>query len=337
MRVTILFLSGGMASTAVAPMEVFRSAGVVWQSLHGDRPRPVFEVTTASPDGQTACCDGVQILPDKQMKDVQETDLILVPATGLETEALLERHGAVVPWLRRWHRRGAQVAGVCTGVSLLAEAGLLDDRPATTHWAMVEEFRMRYPAVDWQPERFITDADGVYCAGGVYSSLDLSLYLVEKFAGHQIATQCAKGLLIETPRTWQSGFAIPPASPQHSDDRIKNVQIWLSEHYAEPIRLENVASNAGMSPRNFSRRFKRATGSSPLDYLQDLRINASKHMLESDYQSIQAVAHAVGYEDVLFFRRLFKRRTGVTPAAYRARFCRTAPHQTTPVAGHARC
>lgn len=305
-------------------MEVFRNAGVIWNVLRGQAAVPLFEVVTASPDGHTAHCDGVDLVPAQHIDDIKQTDLIVVPATGLETDRLLERHGAVVPWLIQWHKRGAEIAGICTGVSLLAEAGLLNGRVATTHWAVVDEFEERYPEVDWQAEHFITDADGIYCAGGVYASLDLSLYLVEKYAGHEVATQCAKGLLIETPRTWQSGFAVPPTSTHHQDKRIKAVQTWLSDHFAEAIRLDEVAARAGMSPRNFARRFRRATGNTPLDYLQNLRITAAKHLLEDEFQPIQSIASAVGYQDVLFFRKLFKRHTGVAPAAYRDRFCKVS-------------
>lgn len=320
-NVVVLLLRGGLASTAVAPMEVFNAAGVLWNRLAGRSAEPLFAVETASITGEVVASDGpLALLPARAMSDVQEVDLIMVPATGLATDELLARHGPVVPWLKRWHRRGAHIAGICSGVALLAEAGLLDGKPATTHWGLVDFYREKYPHVDWQPERFITDADNVYCGGGVYASLDLSLYLVEKFGGHELSVQCAKSLLIDTPRTWQSGYSAPPPRSDHTDQRIREAQDWLHEHYREAFQFESLARQLGMSHRNFARRFKQATGESPLTYLQKLRIAQSKALLEREQRTIQEIARAVGYEDLIFFRRLFKRHTGMSPQAYRRRF-----------------
>ena len=320
-NVIVLMLRGGLASTAIAPMEVFSAAGVLWNRLAGKQAKPLFRVTTASTSGEAVQPDGpLAIVPRKSLTDVRKADLIIVPATGLETEELLERHGEVIPWLQRWHRRGAAVAGICSGVALLAEAGLLDGGPATTHWGLVDLYAEKYPDIDWRPERFITDAGKVYCAGGVYASLDLSLYLVEKFGGHQLAVQCAKSLLIDTPRTWQAGYATPRRRDNHSDERILQAQEWMHANYHEPFQFDELASRLGMSPRNFARRFKLATGETPLTYLHKLRIAQSKSLLEQDYRSVQQVARAVGYEDLIFFRRLFKRYAGVSPQAYRKSF-----------------
>jgi len=321
MEIVVLLLSGGLASTAVAPMEVFNAAGVVWNQLAQKPVRPLFSVITASITGKAVAADGpLSMIPSASLDTVNGADLILVPATGIETELLLQRHGPVVPWLRHWHGRGAAIAGVCSGVALLAEAGLLDGRPATTHWGLVDLYRKKYPAVDWQPERFVTDADNIYCGGGVYASLDLSLYLVEKFAGHEVAIQCAKSLLINTPRTWQSGYSTPPRRREHSDEKIHKAQAWLHENYASQFNFEGLAEMVNMSPRNFARRFRQATGETPLTFLHQLRINQAKALLERDRRTIHEISRAVGYEDLLFFRRLFKRYVGASPQEYRQRF-----------------
>ena len=317
----MLLLRDGLASTAVAPMEVFTAAGVLWNRLVRQSATPLFRVQTASITGETVSPDGpLALVPAVAMDEVRQADLIIVPATGLATDELLARHGPVVPWLQHWHPRGAHIAGICSGVALLAEAGLLDGKPATTHWGLVDLYRQKYPQVDWQPERFVTDADNVYCSGGVYASLDLSLYLVEKFGGRELSVQCAKSLLIDTPRTWQSGYSAPPARSDHTDTRVHRAQDWLNQHYMEAFRFEELAERLGMSPRNFARRFKQATGEAPLNYLHKLRIDHAKALLERDQRTIQEIARAVGYEDLIFFRRLFKRHTGMSPQAYRQRF-----------------
>jgi transcriptional regulator GlxA family with amidase domain len=212
------------------------------------------------------------------------------------------------------------VASVCSGVGLVAAAGLLEGKRATTHWGLAEKFREMYPNVKWMPELMITEDHGFYCGGGVNASLDLSIYLVEKFCGHEIAMQTAKALLIETPRAWQSGFAIVPLKTDHSDDNISSAQEWMHKNFAKTFPLEEPARRVGMSLRNFVRRFKEATGDSPLIYLQKVRIAAAKRMLEGNHRSMQEISEAVGYQDVVFFRGLFQRHTGVSPSAYRERF-----------------
>ncbi|MBS1199435.1 MAG: AraC family transcriptional regulator [Proteobacteria bacterium] len=328
MDVVVLFLRGGLASTAIAPMEVFRSAGVVWNLLDGQRPRPRFRVTTASVDGHAVRSDGpVSLTPERPLSAVRKADLVIVPATGLETDELLARHAAVVPWLQRWYRRGTAVAGICSGVALLAEAGLLDGRRATTHWGMVDSYRQRYPAVDWRPELFVTEHDNVYCGGGVYASLDLSLHLVERLAGREVAVQCAKALLIDTPRVWQSSYATPPRRSGHGDSKVLEAQQWLHQHFRSHVHLDAVARKLGMSPRNFARRFRQATGETPLAYLHKLRIDESKRLLEQEYMTMQEIAGNIGYDDPVFFRQLFKRYAGVSPQGYRTRFGRNAELQ----------
>ena len=209
---------------------------------------------------------------------------------------------------------------MCSGVGLVAASGLLDGRRATTHWGLAELFRKKYPNVRWMPELMVTEDRGIYCGGGVHAALDLSLYLVEKFCGHEVAMQTAKAMLIETPRSWQAGFAIVPLKTTHSDDAISGAQEWLHQNFQQTFTLEAVAQRVGMSLRNFVRRFKQATGDTPLIYLQKLRVAAAKRLLESNHRSVQEISDGVGYHDVAFFREIFQRHTGDSPSAYRGRF-----------------
>lgn len=302
-------------------MEVFRHAGALWNFLTGTPPVPRFRVTTASADGRAVRCDGpIRIHPDIALSAVRKTDLIFIPTTGVSIDDVVERNAPVVPFLRRWHKRGVAIASVCSGVGLVAATGMLDGKRATTHWGLAERFREKYPRVKWMPELMVTEDHGFYCGGGVHAALDLSLYLVERFCGHDVAVQTAKALLIETPRAWQSGFAIVPLKTEHSDETISSAQEWLHQNFHRTFPLETPARRVGMSLRNFVRRFKRATGDSPLIYLQKLRISAAKRLLESDHRTMQQIGGAVGYQDVAFFRLLFERHTGVSPSAYRRRF-----------------
>jgi len=320
-EVTVVFLDETFSSTAIGPMEVFRHAGTLWNAFTGIEPAPQFRVTTASADGRAVRCDGpIHIRPAVALSEVRKTDIIFIPSAGISVNDVLQRNPLVMAWLRRWRKRGATIASVCSGVGLVAATGLLDGKRATTHWSLAERFRQKYPKVQWMPELMVTEDHGLYCGGGVNASLDLALYLVERFCGHEIAMQTAKALLIEMPRAWQAGFAIVPLKIDHSDETISKAQEWLHENFHQGFPLEAPARRVGMSLRNFVRRFKQATGDSPLIYLQKLRIAAAKRLLESDHRTMQEVGDAVGYQDVAFFRSLFQRHTGVSPSAYRRRF-----------------
>ena len=302
-------------------MEVFRHTGTLWNFLTGKRRVPRFRVTIASVDGRAVRCDGpIHIQPDVALSAIRKTDLIFIPTTGLRLDDMIGSYGPIVPWLRRWHKRGAAIASVCSGVGLVAATGLLDGKRATTHWGLAERFREQYPKVKWMPELMVTEDRGLYCGGGVHAALDLTLFLVEKFCGHEVAMQSAKAMLIETPRAWQAGFAIIPLKTEHSDDSVSSAQEWLHQNFHRNFPLEAPARRVGMSLRNFVRRFKQATGDSPLAYLQKLRVAAAKRLLESDHRTMQEISDAVGYQDVAFFRGLFQRHTGVSPSAYRRSF-----------------
>lgn len=331
LHVAVLFLDGGCASTALLPMEVFRSAGVLWNLLNNQAPDARFRVTTASAGGEPAVTDRlVSLTPACALETLERPDIVFVPAGGLPLEtlmrtgyaidAVMERNARVIPWLRRWAAQGSKIAGVCSGVALLAEAGLLEGKRATTHWALADIYRQRFPNVDWQPEYLITDAGNVFCGGGINSAADLSLYLVERFGSRDLALECAKALLIEMPRTWQVAFADMALRTSHNDESIRLAQDWLHRHYQRPVSVDAIAARVGMSPRNFVRRFKDATGQTPLSYIHCIRVALAKRLLEDGGQTVQEVGQTVGYEDQAFFRGLFKRHTGICPTEYRTRF-----------------
>jgi transcriptional regulator GlxA family with amidase domain len=289
--------------------------------LRGEIQEPRFRVRTASIDGGavTTLCS-LRLTPEFAIKDIKHTDVIIVAASGLDVMDGIAHNTPLLPWLRTWHSRGAYIAGVCSGVGFLAQAGLLDGRRATTHWAMADAFRQRFPKVLWEPEQFVSEDGRVLCSGGVYASIDLSLYLVDKFCGRDIALQCAKSLLVGMPRSRQSGYSVLPPSRPHSDDRITQSERYLQQHLVDKVSIGALAARIGMSPRTFIRRFKAATGRLPGAYMQMLRVSYAKEMLERGGVPVQIICSKVGYEDVAFFRTLFKRHTGMTPAEYRSRF-----------------
>lgn len=251
---------------------------------------------------------------------MERADIIVVTATGRNAMDEIANGTPLLPWLRAWYERGAHVAAICSAAAFLAESGLLDGRQATTHWALADEYRGRYPAVRWRPEQFVTEDGRLFCSGGVYAAADLSLYLVEKFCGREIALRCAESLLLSMPRRSQSGYALMPRSPPHADAPVRAAEAYLQERFDRGVSAEQLARAVGMSPRNLIRRFKAATGRVPGAYVQALRVAAARELLERDGASVQEACTAVGYEDLAYFRRLFKRHTGVSPAAYRLQF-----------------
>lgn len=319
--VTVVVLDDGLASTAIMPMEIFHCAGVLWNDLHGQAARPAFRVRTVSPTGAPVRSPyGLALGPQASIEAVERTDIVIVPTSGLDLDLKLVENSVLLPWLRRHYEQGAHLAGVCMGAAYLAEAGLLDGRVATTHWAVGAQLAERYPKVRWRPELFVTEDSRVLCSGGVCASMDISLYLVEKFCGHEVALQCAKALLLPMPRVHQSGYAMLPVSQAHADERIRGAEGFLQANFRADVSIKTLAEQTGLGARTFVRRFKAATGRLPADYLQALRIEAAKAMLERDTGPVQAISTAVGYDDVAFFRRLFKRGTGMTPTEYRAHF-----------------
>lgn len=321
--VTVILLDDGYASTALMPIEIFHSAGALWREIRGETPEPRFRVTTASLDGGPVRSPyaGLKMTPQCGIADIKRTDIVVVPTSGLAMDAKLMENSALPPFLLKHHAHGAYVAGVCMGAGYLAEAGLLDGRQATTHWAIAPDFQKRGPKVGWRADMFVTEDARLLCSGGLTAAADVSLYLVEKLCGHEIAVQTAKALLLNMPRTSQAGYAMLPLSPPHNDDAVRAAEQILQARYKDDVSVDDLASEVAMSSRTFLRRFKAATNRLPSDYLRCVRIEIAKAMLENDRSSVQAIANAVGYEDVSFFRTLFKRVTGMTPAEYRTRFC----------------
>lgn len=319
--VTVIFLSDGYASTAIAPIEIFHSAGRLWAWLRGEEQKPRFNVRTASIDGKAVKGIGAYgLVPEFALSDIKKTDIVILSATGWALEQDAVKHPILLPWLRKMRSRGAYIAGICSGVGYLAEAGLLDGREATTHWGVADILRTRYPDVKWRVDQFVTEDSGMLCSGGVYAAVDLSLYLVEKFCGHDVAVRTAKSLLLSMPRSRQLGYAVAPLSTSHSDEKIKIAEEYLRQHFDHEVTIDKLAGKVAMSPRNFIRRFQAATGRLPGAYIQMLRVAAARDLLDRGAVSVQEVCSKVGYEDVGFFRGVFKRHTGMTPGEYRETF-----------------
>jgi len=319
--VTVVLLEGSLPSTSMAPLEIFSSAGTLWGTLMSEPTEQLFRVRTATVDGRRASSVvPVALAPTIALRDIEHTDLVIVPSAGMDVFAVRDRYPREIEWLVEQDKKKTTLAGICSGVALLAWGGLLDGRAATTHWGLVDRCRELFPKAQWDGDRFVTESDHILCGGGVYASIDLSLHLVERYCGHEVAVKTARSLLLETPRIWQRSHAAQPPRSAHEDEPVHRAQEWLVAHFPKEVDLDELAATVGMSPRNFARRFKAATGEAPLAYLHRLRIDAARHSLENKHRTVEEISEEVGYGDVAFFRKLFKRHTGASPRDYRARF-----------------
>jgi len=319
-RITLLAIPNTIASTVLGPMDVFFQAGQLWNHIQGLPLTPHFRVEIVSQDGRAVqCLNKVGLTPHRSMSDVDGTDLIIIPSIS-DIPRTLERSGEILAWLRHHHGQGAHIASVCTGAFLLAETGLLDGKCATTHWGFVELFKRRYPLVHLKADRLITDEGRLYCAGALAAGIDLAIYLVEKYCGHAVAVQCAKALIHDMGRNSQAPYSVFAFQKEHGDEAIKNAQLSIEAKYAQPLDLDAVARAHGMSRRNFERRFKRATGDTPLVYLQRTRVEAAKRLLESGGHTFDQISQDLGYENSNHFRQIFKKHSGLLPMEYQRGF-----------------
>lgn len=319
-KVTILGCHNALATTLFGPMDILNQAGRLWNRVRHARQTPFFDVVIASADGEPVrCTNNVLVQPHCGIETIDHTDLIVI-SSATYIEEILKRGPGLVPWLRRHYYQGAHVASICTGAFLLAETGLLDGKSATLHWGFAEMFRRRYPRVKLKLEEMFLDQGRLYCSAGVNAGMDLSLYLVEKFCGQQAAVQSAKTMILDLGREKQAPYSTFLFSKDHGDSDVAEAQKWMEQHHAESMDYDLLAQQHGMSRRSLERRFKQATGVTPLGYLQQVRVEAAKRLLEEGHHPFDEITDMVGYEDVSFFRKVFVRLTGLRPREYQSRF-----------------
>lgn len=319
--VTILGFDQALATTITGAADIYGLAGVIWQRIQGEPISPQFSVRFATPDGQPIeCANGIRLSADCCAADVQETDLLIIPTIVGRIDTTLASLAPLFPWLHRLHQQGTDIASNDTGAFILAEAGILDNKLATTHWGFTELFRHRYPKVNLQPAQLITADENVYCSGGGMAWLDLAIFLIERYCGPELALQTAKSFVFDFGRQDQSVYSAIPNKKYHQDEDILKVQNWMENNLEKNIHLDRLAEQFHMSPRTFKRRFKQATGETALEHLQKLRIDAAKRALESKRFTVEVIAGMVGYQDQSAFSKLFKRETGLTPGAFRSKF-----------------
>jgi transcriptional regulator GlxA family with amidase domain len=285
-----------------------------------------FDVAiVAESQGVIQGSSGLAITAHRSVDEVDETDVVIVPsmAFGDDGDWVAGRYPKLVLWLRRMHERGATICSACTGANLTAEAGLLDGNDATVHWMAENSFRRRHPSVRLRPDEVlvISGDDGRLITSGAATAWhDLALYLIARHVGPATAQAMARFLLLEWHRDGQTPFQVFNPPTDHDDAAIAGVQRAIAENFAVAAPVDEMVRWSGLAPRTFKRRFKAATGHTPIAYVQRTRVERARRMLETSDEPVEQISWAVGYEDPASFRRLFKRLTGLTPGAYRQRF-----------------
>jgi len=322
-RVTILALDHAVTSSVMGTMDIFCQVGVTYNLVTGIAPEPRFVVEIVSLDGRPVVgFNQTRIDPHRSTAEVEETDLIVI-GSFLEFETLSTCR-AGIPWLRQHFERGATIASICSGAFFLAETGLLDGKRAATHWGLADEFRRRYPRVRLDPDLVVADEGRLLSSGACSSYIDLAVYLIERYCGSTVALQASKAMLHDFSRVSQIPYYVYLPRRDHGDDQILSIQALMEQDFARDFDLDLIARDNGMSRRTFERRFKSATGDTPLVYVQRIRVEAAKQLLESGRRTCDEVAYRVGYEDSGFFRRLFVKYTGLRPSDYQTKFRRMA-------------
>jgi transcriptional regulator GlxA family with amidase domain len=322
-RVVLLALDECFGSSIAGPLDLFNTANLIARSLNM-APSPVFQWQVLSRDGASVrASNGYRIDVDGDLGLAAGPHVIMIPAFGSpEPDQLVQavqKQKGLLDWIRAQYERGATVAASCSGTFLLAESGLLDNRPATTSWWLAPAFAHRYPNARLDSMCMLTDQDRVLCAGAGMSHLDLTLHLISRLAGRELGRLCAKYAVLDDQRRSQAPYMVLDHVRSH-DPLISRAEKWLKTRLGEGISIEEMAANLAVSPRTLARRFRKSTGSSPRAFVERVRIEMSKALLENTQLRMGEILDRIGYSDDSTFRRLFRRHTGLSPREYRRRF-----------------
>jgi len=325
-EVLIVAVPETAGSALYGMVDVLLAAGNIWQTLvRSDTSNSLFRVRIVSPDGQAfACGNGIPVNPDISITEDTQAEIVIFPELWLgPDEGLSGRYPALMEWTRHMYKQGATLYSACSGSVMLAESGLLDGCQATSHWGYKDLFRMRYPKVHFCPGPNLVFADTagrIVTAGGTTSWHDLAIHIISRHGSSGEALRIAKVYLLKWHGEGQLPYASLVSSAPHADSVVRSCERWLKENYTQTNAITQIVEQVKIPERTLKRRFKAATGATLIEYIQNLRIEKAKSLLEAGTMAVDDISVAVSYEDTSFFRRLFKRLTGLTPSQYRRLF-----------------
>lgn len=309
-------------SSIVGAYKIFSRANAYFKEAGR---REVFKIELAGMSGEVDFYDGLfTARPHKHIAEINKTDLIIVPSLNHNYDQAIKVNAELIDWISERYQDGTCVASMCTGAYLLAAAGILDGKNCSTHWSAADQLKQLYPKIKLQTGQLITDEEGIYTNGGAYSFLNLILYLVEKYYDRETAIYCSKVFQIEMDRKSQSSYIIFSGQRSHGDEIIRQAQVYIESKPEEKISVEQLAASFAIGRRSFDRRFIKATGNTPLEYAQRVKVEAAKKAFETSRKTINEVMYDVGYSDLKAFREVFRKITGISPLRYRTRYNKNA-------------
>ncbi|MBL7856376.1 MAG: helix-turn-helix domain-containing protein [Cyclobacteriaceae bacterium] len=307
-------------SSIVGAYKIFTRANAYWKDNGKDE---LHKIELAGSSKQVDFHDNLfSVKPHTHISSITKTNLIIIPSLNHNYQNAINGNQPIIDWIATHYKHGAEIASICTGAFLLASTGLLNGKSCSTHWAFADTFRKRFPDVNVQTDRLITDENGIYTNGGAYSFLNLIIYLIEKYYDRETAIFCSKVFQIEMDRSSQSAFIIFRGQKNHGDEIILQAQTYIESNLHEKISIEDLSSKYAVGRRNFDRRFIKATGNTPIEYAQRAKIEAAKKAFETNRKTVNEVMYEVGYSDVKAFREVFKKITGMSPLEYKSRYNR---------------
>ncbi len=309
-------------SSIVGAYKIFTRANEHWKEITG---KELFTIQLAGISKKIEFHGGLfSVKPHINISGIKQTDLIIIPSLNHNYQKAVKGNKPLIDWIEKQYKNGAEIASICTGAFLLASTGLLDGKSCSTHWAVAENFRSMFPKVNLQADKLITDENGIYTNGGAYSFLNLVIYLVEKYYDRQTAIFCSKVFQVEMDRQTQSTFTIFRGQKLHEDEMVKKAQAYIESKLDEKISVEHLSSKFSVGRRNFDRRFIKATGNTPVEYSQRVKIESAKRAFETTRKTVNEVMYEVGYSDVKAFREVFRKITGMSPLEYRGKYNKEA-------------
>ena len=322
MNVSILVPENAVMQAVADPQYLF---AVVNQFRVVAGKTPIFNVQLVGQKKEVKLNDGLFSIHTSQLlKEVRETDLVIIPALFGDMKSAISANKNCLPWINEHYHKGAEVASLCVGAFLLASTGLLDGKKCSTHWGFQNEFREMFPQVNVMDGSIVTEENGLYSSGGAMSYWNLLLYLVEKYTDRQTAILASKYFAIDIDRDSQAAFAMFKAQKNHTDDAIKQAQEFIDKNVQGKITIDELSNLVMLGRRSFERRFKLATNNSVLEYINRVKIEFAKRSFESSRKNINEVMYDVGYTDTKAFRTIFKKITGLTPVEYRNKYNKMA-------------
>jgi transcriptional regulator GlxA family with amidase domain len=319
----IVPVGNSIVDTIVAPFNLLNMANSYFRRLHG-LEQDQFRIDLVGLNQEPVIYQGLfSILPTATIDEISKTDLIIISPISGDLEQEVENNLDFVKWIRTQRiEHDSEIASLCKGAFILAETGLINGKSCATHWTAHELFQRKYPEVNLIPEKIICEDNGIYSSGGAYSILNFTLYLIERYFGRETAIWCSKVSEIEIDRFSQSEFIIFSGQKDHTDNPIKNAQLYIEKNYHEKLNVEQIAQMINLNSRSFLRRFKKATSNTPLEYIQRVKVEAAKKKLESTAKTVLEVMYDIGYSDEKAFRSVFRKYSGLAPKEYQRKYNR---------------